>query len=149
MDIKERMNTPIRYETKIEVRYQETDQMGVAHHSVYPIWFEAGRTDFIRGYGMPYSWMESEGLMLPLLEMTCKFHSYSKYEDELTVCTIISGVTRTRLSFVYDVEKDGKAIATGTTQHVFVDRRMKPINLLKFKPDIYWMFMRLSGANTD
>lgn len=51
--------------TELIVRYAETDQMGIVHHSVYPIWFEAGRTDYMEKEGYPYSRIEEEGLMLP------------------------------------------------------------------------------------
>lgn len=53
-------------ETNLIVRYAETDQMGIAHHSVYPIWFEAARTDFLKQAGMSYQSMERSGLLMPL-----------------------------------------------------------------------------------
>ena len=72
-------------ESKIIVRYQETDQMGIAHHSVYPVWFEVARTDFIKKLGITYSEIEKMGVMLPLTEVTCKYYKGTRYEDELTV----------------------------------------------------------------
>ena len=61
-------------ESKITVRYAETDKMGIVHHSVYAVWFEVGRTDFIRQAGMPYSVMEQKGIMTPLSSLTCQFY---------------------------------------------------------------------------
>ena len=67
------------------VRYAETDQMGVVHHAVYPIWFELARTDFIKVIGLTYSQMEQAGILLPVAELTARYRIPAKYEDELTV----------------------------------------------------------------
>ena len=60
-------------ETRFPVRYAETDQMGIVHHSVYPVWFECGRTDFIKEYGIAYDELERLGLMLPLVRLLCEY----------------------------------------------------------------------------
>ncbi len=121
------------------VRYAETDQMGVVHHSNYPIWFEAGRTDFIKKLGMPYSVIEQNGAMLPLLEMKCKFLSFARYEDEVIIETKIKEYTGTRLLFSYTVYKKGndKPITEGETLHVWTNRELKPVNIKKYSPEIY------------
>jgi len=72
-------------ETEIIVRYAETDRMGIVHHSNYPIWFEAARTDFIKNLGMSYSKIEERGFMLPLIELTCRYKGAARYEDRLIV----------------------------------------------------------------
>lgn len=59
--------------SRIIVRYAETDQMGVVHHAVYPVWYEVARTDFIKQVGMTYSQMEQMGIMLPLIELQCRY----------------------------------------------------------------------------
>ncbi|MFR3009310.1 MAG: acyl-CoA thioesterase, partial [Pseudoruminococcus massiliensis] len=63
----------MKCESKIVARYAETDQMGIVHHSVYPIWFEVGRTDFIKLTGMSYTELEESGVMLPLASLECKY----------------------------------------------------------------------------
>ena len=63
----------ISIDSKLQVRYKETDQMGVVHHSNYYTWFEVGRTDFIRQIGLSYKDMEKMGLMLPVLETHCTY----------------------------------------------------------------------------
>ena len=83
-------------ETIIKVRYQETDQMGVAHHSVYPVWFEEARTNFIKEIGVSYSEIEKMGIMLPLSKLNCKYIKPALYEDILTIQTKI----RNRTGFV-------------------------------------------------
>lgn len=121
------------------VRYAETDQMGVVHHSNYPIWFEAGRTDFINKLGMPYSVIEQNGAMLPLLEMKCRFLGFARYEEEIEVITRIKEYTGTRLRFGYTVYIKGndKAITEGETLHVWTNTSLKPVNIKKFMPEIY------------
>jgi acyl-CoA thioester hydrolase len=124
---------------KFSVRYAETDQMGVVHHSNYPVWFEAGRTEFIRQLGMPYSKMEEEGAKLPLLELKCTFKGFARYEDEVMVETYIKEYTGTRLLFHYDIYKSGqdKVITEGETLHVWTNAELKPVNIRKYRPDIH------------
>ena len=64
--------------TKLTVRYAETDQMGVVHHAVYPVWFEMARTDYIKALGMSYAKMEEDGVMLPVAGITCKYRQPAK-----------------------------------------------------------------------
>ncbi len=126
-------------ETKITVRYQETDKMGIVHHSVYPIWFECGRTDFIQRAGITYSRMESEGVRLPLLGLKCRYLYPSFYEDEMLVKTSIQNLTPTRISFCYEIYRKNyiKPVVTGETEHVWVDNNLKPVNMKKYKPQMY------------
>ena len=141
------MGEPVIHTSRISVRYQETDQMGVAHHSVYPVWFEVSRTEFIRSFGMPYGKMESGGMYLPLIAMTCEFKGFSRYEDELEIKARISDITKSRLNFKYEVMKGGTAIAYGATMHVYADRNLRPVNLSKYMPDLYALFMGIAGRD--
>lgn len=125
--------------TKLVVRYAETDQMGIVHHSNYPVWFEAGRTDFIRQMGLPYSKIEETGAMLPLIELKCSYKGYAKYEDEIVVKTSIKDYTGIRLAFHYEVYKAGceDAVNIGETIHAWTNKDLKPVNIKKFKPEIH------------
>ena len=138
------MSEAMVFTSKVTVRYQETDQMGVAHHSVYPVWFEVGRSEFIRSCGVPYGKMESAGLYLPMVEMQCKFHSFSRYEDELDVMTRVSLATKTRHNFSYEVYREKTLIASGATMHIYANRELKPVNLQKYMPELYELFQRLA-----
>ncbi|MDP4092563.1 MAG: thioesterase family protein [Bacillota bacterium] len=126
-------------ETKFIVRYAETDQMGIVHHSNYPVWFEAGRTDFIKKMGMPYSRIEESGSMLPLIELKCNYKGYSKYEDEITVKTRIKEMTPLKLRFYYEVYRNNEPelITSGETLHVWTTTDLKPVNIKKHAPEIY------------
>lgn len=125
-------------ETKIKVRYVETDKMNVVHHSNYLIYFEVGRTEFITKCGMSYSEIEERGIMIPLAESNCKYIQGAKYEDELIVKTWIKELTPVKVEFNYSVirEKDQKEIAKGSTLHAFVNSDFKITNLKKKHPDI-------------
>lgn len=127
-------------ETKITVRYAETDQMGIAHHSNYAVWFEQARTEMIlQAGGLHYKDMEEMGILLPLLELDCKFRIPALYEDELTIRTAITELAPARITFRYLVYKDGieKPICSGFTQQAFVGKDLRPMRLNKRFPEIY------------
>ena len=134
-----RGNSMFVSETAFTVRYAETDQMGIVHHSNYPIWFEAGRTDFIKKLGLPYSTIEESGFLLPLVELKCKYKGYAKYEDEVVVKTSIKELTFTRVVFYYEVYKNNLPdfITVGETMHVWTNRQLKPLNINKHAPQLY------------
>lgn len=125
--------------TKLIVRYQETDQMGIVHHSVYPIWFECGRTDFIKKAGITYGQMEKEGIKLPLHSLKCNFFYPTYYEDEVIVKTRIMTLTPTRITFFYEIMRRGcvKSVVTGETEHIWVNENLKPVNMRKYKPSLF------------
>lgn len=124
--------------TEIKARYAETDMMGIIHHSVYPVWFEAARTDFIKSVGISYSQLEKQGVMLPLTSLSCRYIIPVHYEDEVTIEVKADKVSAAKIDFSYRVILDGKIMAEGFTSHGFVDSKtFKPINMKKFKPEIY------------
>jgi acyl-CoA thioester hydrolase len=125
--------------SKIVVRYAETDQMGIAHHSVYPIWYEVARSEYVKLVGISYSDMENAGIMMPLVDLKCKYSGAARYEDVLTVHVKMVMLTPVRIEFEYTIYKgeEQKPIHTGSTLHVWVNKNMRPINLKKFNPDIY------------
>lgn len=135
--------------TRLTVRYAETDQMGIAHHSNYPIWFEAGRTDFIKQTGFSYSDMEKRGVLLPLYEVTCRYKSPARYEDEIAIITRIKALTRVRLILTYQVVRmgDNALLATGETLHAFTDASLKPLNAEKAIPDVYMRMKEMAATS--
>lgn len=126
-------------ETKVEVRYAETDKMGIVHHSVYPIWYELARTKFIKELGISYSQMEEMGVMTPLVQLSCKYIHPADYEDILTIRVSVSKLTPARVVFDYEVYKEGieKPINTGSTTHAWVEKNLHPINFKKEFPELY------------
>ncbi len=128
-------------ETKLIARYSETDQMGIIHHSNYAVWFEAGRTDFLKKAGIPNKEIEEQGVLLPLYEMNCKFKSPARYEDEIIVKTKLEHIGKVRIVFSYQVlnAKDGSVLTTGETKHAWTNKSLKPVNAQLLIPDIYDM----------
>lgn len=127
-------------DTPLTVRYAETDRMGIVHHSNYPVWFEAGRTEFIKQSGISYSEIEKQGILLPLLELKCRFINSATYEDKIIVRTSVKSYTKTRLNFYYEILKESNMdnpITTGETIHVWTNSSLKPINLEKYSESLY------------
>ena len=115
-------------ETKIRVRYGETDQMGYVYYGNYPLYYEVARTDMIRKLGWPYKKIEESGVMLPVLSLNVKYIKPAFYDDELTIKTYIKKLPTVRIEFEYEVyNKKEELINKGNTTLVFVDMKtMKP-----------------------
>lgn len=117
---------------EITVRYAETDQMGVVHHAAYPVYFEAGRTDFFSRYILPYSELERRGIWAPVIHFSCDLTGVAHYEDTLVIITAPELFTAARLSFSYRAvqKKSNETVATGTSTHTFIspERRILRLN---------------------
>lgn len=137
-------------ETVFPVRYAETDQMGVVHHSVYPVWFECGRTEFVQRFGVSYAEVEQAGAMLPLLRLTCEYRMPLVYGQTAIVRTRLILATKTRLTFGYAVydRPDGPVCATGTTEHAWTDKRLRPVNLSRHLPELFERLAPMYGMAT-
>ena len=123
---------------EIKARYAETDMMGIIHHSVYPVWYEAARTEFIKMAGMTYTELEKGGIMFPLSELNCKYIHPVKYEDVVTVQTRLSKLSFAKIEFSYRVILDGQIMASGSSLHGFVDAKtFRPVSLKKVRPELY------------
>jgi len=131
--------------TYLTVRYAETDQMGIVHHSNYPIWFEVGRTEFLKSLGASYSSIEDSGVILPLFEINCQFKSPAKYEDNILIITSMKSISRVRVCFSYEVlnSSNNKLLATGETMHAWTDKLLKPVNAQKKIPELFSMLKNL------
>lgn len=126
--------------SEITVRYAETDQMGIAHHSVYAVWYEVGRTEYVKQFGISYTEMEKAGVMMPLTSLECHFILPAKYEDEIIIETIPYKVSQARMSFEYTAvrKKDKVKIGWGRTEHGFVDSvTHRPVSVKKRLPDLF------------
>ncbi len=111
-------------ETKLRVRYAETDKMGVVYHSNYIIWFEVGRVEMLRSFGFTYKEMESEDdTHLPVVEARCRYKAPALYDDEILVRTHLRNVRDSLIHFGYEVlrAEDRTILAEGETVHLVVD----------------------------
>jgi len=119
-------------ETRVRVRYAETDQMGVVYHANYLVWMEVGRVEYWRASGLRYRDMELEdGVLLVVAEVNCRYLSPAVYDEEVIVRTSIAEATSRMIRFEYELigVEDGRRMATGYTKHVFCGRDRKPARL--------------------
>jgi acyl-CoA thioester hydrolase len=116
---------------RVRVRYAETDKMGVVYYAHYLVWFEIGRTEWLRATGWTYREMESEGLGLPVIECHCQYQRGARYDDEIEIRTQARLVSSLRIAFDYQLVRvaDVATIASGYTVHVTVDSAGRPTRL--------------------
>ena len=121
-------NSHAFHETRLRVRYAETDQMGVVYHSNHLIWFEVGRVELMRKMGFSYRDMEREdGLFIAVAEATCRYRAPAFYDDEILIRTRLKTARESVVVFSYElVRADTKAlVAEGETTHIVTDSKMK------------------------
>ncbi|UOB19543.1 acyl-CoA thioesterase [Macrococcus armenti] len=133
-------------EKKIDVRYAETDKMGVVYHANYLVWFEVGRTDFIKKAGFNYQSMEDEGLISPVLDVQVKYKQSVTYPESVIVKTWIDQYSKLKTIYAYEVIKeDGSIAATGKTTHVIIKKGSeKPVRLDRYYPEWHAKYLELS-----
>ena len=116
------MNNGDRHVLDVRVRYNECDPMGVAHHSIYPIWFEQGRTEMLRADGGRYRDMEAEGLFLAVVKLSVAYRSPARYDDMLRIETTVTRLGRAKIEHEYVLRRDDEVLATGSTTLACIDR---------------------------
>jgi acyl-CoA thioester hydrolase len=115
-------------ETRLRVRYAETDQMGVVYHSNHLIWFEVGRVEFLRQLGFSYRDMErDDGCFIAVAEARCRYRAPVFYDEEVLVRTSLKSVRARVVVFSYELVRlpDQKLLAEGETTHVVTNSEMK------------------------
>jgi acyl-CoA thioester hydrolase len=119
-------------ETRLRVRYAETDQMGVAYYANYLIWMEVGRAELCRNLGMRYRDMEREdSILLAVVEAHCRYLAPARYDEEVVVRTSILHATPRMVRFGYEMREadSGRALAEGETKHIFLGPDFRPVKL--------------------
>ena len=124
-------------ELRMRVRYAETDQMKVAHHSVYYVWFEAARAEFCRARGIDYNAMEAAGYFLPVVESRCRYRAPARYDDEIVITVRVLTETRRTLRMGYRVLRGESLLAEGETLQMLVGPEGRP---RIFPPDLARLF---------
>lgn len=123
--------------TELRVRYAETDAMGVVHHSNIFVWFELGRSDWMRSRGLPYPELEAKGVLAPVVETEARFHAPARYDQLLVVETRGEELTPVKLVFAYRVFREGRLLAEGRTVHAFINLSGRPVALPKKLPEVW------------
>ena len=113
-------------ETKIRVRYGETDKMGYVYYGIYPLYYEVGRTELMREFGYSYKRIEDMGIILPVKNLDIKYHKAAKYDDLLTIKTSIKELPGVRIKFDYVIlNEQNELLNEGTTTLIFVDEETR------------------------
>ena len=117
----------LEHRTEIRVRYAETDRMGIVYHAHYLAWFEVGRTELLRSLGLPYSTLEKDGFLLPVLEVQARYLRPATYDDLVTVITRIGEKPGLRIRLDYEVHAREQLLVTGHTLHAFINPQGSPV----------------------
>lgn len=113
--------------SQIQVRYAETDMMGIVYHGNYLPWFEVGRTTLLRENGFPYRELEADGYFLPVIELGVKYQRPARYDDTLTVVTQLRERPVLRIRLEYEVFRGEELLVTGFTVHTFINKAGEPV----------------------
>lgn len=116
--------------TSLIARYAETDAQGVVHHANYLVWFEEGRSDYLRQLGLNYSDFERDGFFVVVAEAEVRYRAPAFYEDQITIRTTLERCRGKLLEFTYQATNaTGVVLAEGRTLHVVLDRERRAVNL--------------------
>jgi len=116
------------FTTKIRVRYGETDQMGFVYYGNYAEFYEVARVEMLRSLGMSYRMMEESGVMMPVVEMHCKYLKPAQYDQEISIKVTVNELPRASMNFKYELyNEDGVLINTGETLLVFINMKSNRI----------------------
>jgi len=130
-------------ETKVRVRYVETDKMGVVYHANFIVWFEVGRVELLRQLGFRYRDLEREyDCHIAVVDVRCRYKSPAFYDDELTIRTHLRNIRGALLHFGYEVLRADEILAEGETTHIVVNSKFEKTSL----PPHY--LARFEGAAT-
>ncbi len=124
---------------KRDVKYYETDKMGIVHHSNYVRWFEEARMDFLGEIGYPYDKMEEMGIVSPVLAVSCKYKSVIKFGEKVDIETNVVSFNGIKLVLSYVIKRLGtdEITTVGESEHCFVDEQFKPVNMKKVNKEFY------------
>ena len=125
------------YQTRLRVRYAETDQMGVVYYANYLVWMEVARVEYCKALGFRYKDMEREdGVLLAVAEAQCRYLYPARFDEEVIVDTRVTSANPRMVSFGYEMRlaEGARKLATCATRHIFCNREMKAVRV----PAKYW-----------
>jgi acyl-CoA thioester hydrolase len=130
------------YERKVQ--YYETDKMGIVHHSNYIRWFEEARIDYMEQAGAGYQEMEEEGIISPVLEVSCKYKTMARFPERFQIKVKMLEFNGIRMRLGYEVKdaETGEVRCIGETAHCFLDGNYRPISLKKSFPEWYQILQK-------
>lgn len=125
--------------------YYETDRMGIVHHSNYIRWMEEARLDLMRQSGSDYSAIERLGIIMPVVDVSCRYLHSVRYDEQVAIHAHLSSFNGIRAAFRYEMFlPDGTCAVTGTSSHCFLDEAGRfPVNLKRRVPEAYAAILAL------
>jgi len=135
-------------ETRLRVRYAETDQMGVVYYANHYIWMEVARVNLCKARGFNYRDMEREdGVFMAVAESACRYRAPAHFDDEIVIKAWIAEANPRMVTIEYEMRlADGdRLLATGHTRHVFVNREMHKARL----PEKYFAMFAIAPPRHD
>lgn len=121
------------------VKYYETDQMAIVHHSNYIRWFEEARIDWLNQADINYAAMEARGIIIPVVGVSCQYKTMTHFGETAAVSFTGGSYNGVRMTLTYEVRdgESGLLHATGSSEHCFIDRAGKVLNLKRAAPDLH------------
>ncbi len=131
------------------VHYYETDQMKVVHHSNYIRWFEECRTDMMEKEGLAYAGMEKEGIICPVVSVSCRYVSMTRFGETVRILPTVKKFNGVKLVVHYEVrdKETDELRCEGESSHCFLNREGRPVTLKKASPRYYELFLRLAKGS--
>ena len=120
------------------MKYYECDRMGVTHHSNYVRFMEEARIDWMDQLGYGFDRMEAEGIVSPVVGVSCNYKKTTTFKDVIDIEVFISKVTEMKFEFTYVMRKGDKTVCTGTSLHCFIENG-RPVAISKRLPELYAM----------
>lgn len=138
-------------EKEIEIRYAETDQMGVVYHANYIIWLEIGRTKLIEDLGFTYAGMEKDGYLSPVTDISIQYKAALRYGQKAIVRTWVESHDRLRTTYGYEVLHEGGTLAAkATSEHVVVKKdNFRPVSIKKIYPEWHAKYEEIKRKSPD
>ncbi len=136
------------FETRVRVRYAETDQMGVVYHANYLVWMDVARVAFCEHIGFDYRQMETEGVVIAVVDAQCRYLFPARFNEDIAIRVRVLETTVKSLRFAYEIARvqDNRRIATGETGHLYLNRtNFRPTRL----PEKYHEAFRINGLPED
>ena len=120
-----------KHTVTFRVRYAETDQSCVVHHSVYPVWFEMGRVELLRSSGLNYTELERQGFFFVVVDLHVRYRQPARFDDELEIETSRSGKTKVTIEHNYRITRpsDGELLTEGSTLIACINSKGRPCRI--------------------
>lgn len=131
------------------VQYYETDKMGITHHSNYIRFMEEARIWFLKEIGWGYDKMEEEGIISPVVSVSCNYKKTTTFPDEIAISVSVLEVNQVKLKLGYTMTVGETVVCTAESVHCFLSSSGKPISIQKQFPEFYQKLCELSRGTKE